>query len=140
MRISVMVLGILFAIWIFFEAMIVTAIFSAGDSEEAAGAGGIAILVAIIIGVGASLALSVPHISMVLFLLGSVLSFIAASSGYATHWFYAVVILMLALFSFFGRRGQLRDRREKAAERDRQIARDQQLDDLMRRQVAPPGE
>lgn len=135
MRIAAMVVGILFAIWIFFEALLVFSLFSAGDAHDDAGLAAIGLFVAILIGLGAVLALAVPHVSMVLFSLGGLLSFAIAAGGYGNHWFYGIIGFMLALFSFAGRRGQLKERRERAAELQRQRDRDDRLETMMRQQI-----
>lgn len=138
MRVAAMVVGILFAIWIFFEALLVFSLFSAGDADDDAGLAAIGLLVAVLIGLGAVLALAIPHVSMVLFTLGGLLSFAIAAGGYGNHWFYGIIGFMLAVFAFAGRRGQLRDRREKAAELQRQRERDARLEALMHQQTLAP--
>lgn len=130
-----MVVGILFAIWIFFEAVLVTSLFEAGGAEDQAAMAAGGIIVAILIGIAAVLALSVPHVSMVLFALAGLLSFAVAGGGYENHWFYGFIGFMLAMFAFFGRRGQLKDRREKAAERQRQEDRDARLESMVQQRA-----
>lgn len=140
MRIAAMVVGILLSIWMFLESLIVYNVADALEEDQFANAASLGFYAAILAGIAAMLVLSVPLISMVIFLLASALSFGAGAMGYGNHYVFGGVLVGLALFAFFGRRGQLRDRREKAAERARQEQRDEQLNEMMRRQVAPPGE
>lgn len=135
MRVAAMVTGILLTIWMFLEALLASALLNAGGAEEEATAAAGGLLVAMVVGLAAVIVLAVPHVSMVLFALGGLLSLAVAAGGYPNHWFFAVVIFMLALFAFFGRRGQLRDRREKAAERARLQEHEARVEELMRRQV-----
>lgn len=134
MRIAAMVVGILFAIWFFFEAVLITGLSNAGGDDQQATAAAGGVVVAILIGLGAVLALSVPHISMVLFVLGGLVSLLAGAGGYTNHYVYAFFGFMLAAFAFFGRRGQLNERREKAAERQRQEDRDNRLETMVYQQ------
>lgn len=138
MRIAAMVVGILFAIWFFFEAVLIVGLSNAGgdDAQATMAAGGI--VAAILIGLGAVLALSVPHISMILFILGGLVSLLTAAGGYTNHWVYAFFGFMLAIFAFFGRRGQLKERREKAAERQRHEDRDNRMEAMVYQQTLLP--
>jgi hypothetical protein len=138
MRVAAMVVGILFAIWIFFEALLVFSLFSAGNADEDAGLAAVGLVVAILLGLGAVLAIAIPHVSMVLFALGGLLSFAIAAGGYGNHWFYGIIGFMLAIFAFAGRRGQLKDRREKSAELQRQRERDARLEALIQQQTLAP--
>jgi hypothetical protein len=140
MRVSAMVVGILLAIWTFFEAALLSGLEEvAGSDENMAGGGGLA---SILCGLAAILVLSVPQISMVLFGLGAASSFAAASQGYGNHYVYGSIMVLLAVMAFFGWRGKKADRRERLAERARQEERDRRMEELLRQQrpITPPGE
>jgi hypothetical protein len=133
MRVGAMVVGILLAIWMFFEGIVVTGFEAAGDSETPIGGAGV--LVSLLCGVGAILVLTVPLFSAILFGLGSLLSFSAAAQGYVTHYLYGSIMVLLTAMSVFGWIGKRRDRREANIERMRQLERDNRMETLMRQQV-----
>ena len=133
MRVGAMVVGILFAIWTFFEAVLIVGLSGAADDDETGALGGGGLVSAILVGIGAALVLAVPLVSMVLFGMAAIVSFLAAGMGYSNHWFYGSVFSGLAIMAFFGWRGKVKASREAATERDRQRQRDEQLAELLRR-------
>lgn len=135
MRVGAMIVGILFAIWVFLEAALVNGLSNASNDEDMSTASGGGALAAILCGIGAVIVLAVPAVSMVLFALAGSISYITASQGYPNHWVYGTVFFGLALMSFFGWRGKAKDRREKNAEQERQRQRDDQLDAIMQSQA-----
>lgn len=134
MRVGAMVVGILFSIWTFFEALLVTGVSGMADDEEMGAAGAGSLLAAIVAGIASALVLALPLFSTVLFGLAGLISFAAAGAGYGNHWFYGSVFLVLGVMAFFGWIGKRKDRRELVAERQRQLERDDRLEMLLRQQ------
>ncbi len=67
MRVGAMVVGILFAIWTFFEALLVYGLSNAADDTETSTAGALGVFAAIVAGIAAALVLAIPLGSAFLF-------------------------------------------------------------------------
>lgn len=137
MRVGAMVVGILFAIWTFFEAVLVTGLSNAADDESTSNAGAGGLLAAIMAGIASALVLALPLFSAILFGMAGLVSFAAAASGYGNHWVYGCVFLALGVMAFFGWIGKRRERRDRLAELNRQAERDDRLEALLRQQRDP---
>ncbi len=134
MRVGAMVVGILFAIWTFFEALLLTGLSNASNDGKTSSAAGFAVVAAIFCGVAAALVLAVPFVSAILFAIAAVFSFSAAGMGYGNHWLYGSVFAALGAMAFFGWIGKRKERREVATEKTRQLDRDARLEALMLQQ------
>lgn len=134
MRVSAMVLGILLAIWTFFEALLAGWAGDVSGDDSLAAAAGLGLIACFFIGVGALLVLAVPQVSMVLFAIGAAMGYGAAGLGWGNQWLYATLMAFLAVMAFFGWRGKKRDQREKQVEQQRQLERDQRLEALLHQQ------
>lgn len=119
MRVGAMVVGILFAIWTFFEALLIGGLGSMGEDEDIQALAGGGLFASLFIGVGAVLVLSVPQVSLVLFAIGGVISYISAAGGYSNHWVYGTIFFGLAIMAYFGWRGKKRDKLEKDTQNQR---------------------
>lgn len=136
MRISVLILGLLLGLLMFFQTVLVYAGGSLSDDETLAGSAAIGVLMALMWLVACALVLPFPLASTVFFALAGFFGLIAAAtSDFADLYIWAAASAVLALMSFSGWRGKVRDRREAVAERQRQLTRDAQLDEMMRRQA-----
>jgi len=104
------------------------------DDEKLEGATGGGLLASMVGVLAAALVLALPLVSAILFGLAGVLSFAAAAAGYGNHWVYGSDFMALGVVAFFGWIGKRKNRRESAAERQRQIDRDDRLETLLRQQ------
>jgi len=134
MRVSAMVIGILFSIWTFFEALLITGLSNAADDDETSSAGAGGLIAAVVAGVASMLVLALPLFSAVTFVVAGLISFAAAAAGYSNHWFYGSIFIVLGVMAFFGWIGKRKERRENQLERLRQVERDNRMETLMRQQ------
>lgn len=129
MRIAVMILGLLLAVWTFVEGFVIAALSSDG-SHESSLAGG-ALIAAMLAALAAALVIAFPLASTVLFSIAGAISLGIAAAGYGNHWVYGSVFMILAVMSFFGWRGKRAAQRQAAIESQRQHERDQRLEALL---------
>ena len=132
MRIAVLIIGLVLGAVILVQSFSVGVLSEIGNNEKNADAGAAGLWVAILWIIGSALAIAFPMASVVLFLLASALAFsVAGSTDYADMWVWGSFGIALAVFSFFGWRGKVRDRRNAQAERQRQLERDDRLEQLL---------
>jgi hypothetical protein len=143
MRIAVLIIGLMLSAWMFLEGFILAFLDTnnalAADDADAAGLAGGGIVVAMIGALAAALAISYPLATTILLMLAGTISLGIAGAGYGNHWLYGIVLLVLAVLSFFGWRGKRKAGREMAAERQRQLERDERMESLIRDQRSQLG-
>lgn len=105
MRVAVLVIGLILLLAIGLQSCFVAtgeALLGGLGGEEAVGGGGaIGLLVALLFGIAAAFALGKPAVSVVIFVLASLLAFMAGSTGFSDMKVWGVFALVLALLSFF---------------------------------------
>lgn len=86
------------------------------NQQQTAGAAAVGILVALLFLIGGAFALGQPTVSMVIFAIAAIFSFIAAAtSNFSDLNIWGVVALILGVMSFFGRREVIRKKQKKVA-------------------------
>jgi hypothetical protein len=133
MRVGAMVVGILFAIWTFFEALLVGGL--SGDNEEMSAAAGLGLGASFFVGIAAVLVLAIPLVSSILFAIGSGLSFGAGAGGYENHYLYGIIFAALAVMAFFGWIGKRNARRRERVKEQVQAERDARYEALLTAQT-----
>lgn len=116
MRIAVLVIGLILTIFLFVQSALVTGLSNASGHKETQQSGSFGILMAVIWIVACGLVIPVPRVSMILFAVAALFGFVF-SGQFSDLKIWAVVSLVLALFSYFGYRGK-RKADAKEAERD----------------------
>lgn len=137
MRVGAMVVGILFSIWTFFEALLITGLSGVADNDETSAAGAGGLLAAIVAGLASALVLALPLFSAILFGVAGLFSFAAASAGYGNHSYYGIVFMGLGIMALLGWIGKKKEQREKQNELRRQTERDERMEALLRQQQDP---
>lgn len=105
MRVAVLVIGLILLLAIGLQSCFVATgealLGGLGGGEAVGGGGAIGLLVALLFGIAAAFALGKPAVSMVIFVLASLLAFMAGSTGFSDMKVWGVFALVLALLSFF---------------------------------------
>jgi hypothetical protein len=139
MRIAVLIIGLVLGFIIMVQSFSVGVLSEIGNNEKNSNAGAGGLWVAIFWIIGSALAIAFPMASVVLFALASVIAFaIAGSSDFQDMWVWGCFGVALAIFSFFGWRGKRKDRREQATEKQRQLDRDNRMEQLLTSQSSRP--
>jgi Ni/Fe-hydrogenase subunit HybB-like protein len=116
MRIAVLVIGLVLSVGLFIQSLLVSAGATIFDDEDAESAAGIGVLMALMWVVGSALAIPLPRVSLVLFVLAGLIG-LAGIAAFPDLAFWSVISFALAVFCFFGYRGKRKaDARE--SERD----------------------
>ncbi len=104
MRIATLIIGLILMFVIGIQGCLVGAGGAFLGDEQLSGGGGMGFLAALLAGIAAAFSLAKPLVSMIIFIIGAIVSFIAASSGFSDMNVWGVLLLILALFSYFGHR------------------------------------
>lgn len=135
MRIAVLIIGLLLGLLMFLQTVLVYAGASATEQDDLAGAAAGGVFMAFLWLVACALVLPFPVASVVLFALAGLIGFAAgASSDFADLPVWGGISFVLAVMAFFGWRGKRAATREVREERQRQIARDERMETLLRQQ------
>lgn len=132
MRKTVLILGLALGFIMFIQAFIVYGLFSAAGDENNASAAAAGLLVVILWVLACAFVIPLPLVSTFAFVLAGLLAvLVGGQSDYTDMWFWGSVGLFLALLSFFGWHGKVKDRREKARETAAQAERDARYEALL---------
>ena len=119
MRVATLIIGLMLVLGLFIQSALVGGLSEMAGDEGSSSAAAVGVLMALIWIFGCALVIPFPRIALGLFVLAGVLGF-AASSEFPDLGAWGGISMVLALFSFFGWRGQRKaDRRER--ERDELI-------------------
>jgi len=116
MRIAVLIIGLVLTFGLFIQALTVSALSDAANTEHDGADGAMGILMALIWLVACGLVIPVPRISMLLFVLAGVIGFASAGPlDFPDLAYWGGVSIFLAVMSYFGYRGKRKQQRKEAA-------------------------
>lgn len=117
MRIAVLILAGVTSVFLFIQALLIAGLSSEGSDEAAAG--GVGLIMALLMLVSAAIVIPFPRIAMGLLIFVGLIGIpTAATTSYGDLWFWGPWGLLLALLSYFGYRGK-KKQQAKEADRDR---------------------
>ncbi len=103
MRIAVLIISLFFVLVVGIQSCTVALGGNLFDQQNLAAAGAIGIIVAFLFILGASFALGLPKISMIMFSIAGILGFIAAAgSQFKDMYIWAIISIVLAGMSYLG--------------------------------------
>ena len=132
MRIATLIIGLLWGALIFIQSM-AAGVFSAEGSEtsSAASAG---LLVAILWLLASALVIAFPKASIILFGLAALVGIFTDPGAFADLQVHGVASIVMAVLSYFGWRGKKKHDADQKAEKQRQVDRDNRLEQLLQQQ------
>lgn len=135
MRIATLIVGLLLGLMLTIQTFAATAIGDLGNDTTTATAAGAGFGMMLLWLLGCALVIPFPLVSTVLFALSALLGLLVPTGDFADlrfHGFAAVVLTIMALLGYRGKRVADREKRE---EQQRQIERDNRMEMLLRQQA-----
>ena len=135
MRIATLIIGLLWGALIFIQSM-TAGVFSSEGSEtsSAAGAG---LLVAVLWLLASALVIAFPKVSIVLFGLAALIGIFTDPGAFEDLQVHGFASIVMAVLAYFGWRGKKKQDADQQAEKQRQLDRDNRLEELLRQQQKP---
>lgn len=115
MGIGVSISGLLLMLIISLQSCTVGARGALLGQERLTEAGSMGLCVAVLLGLGSSLALSKPGWSVILFIMAGIMGFLAKNQGFLDMGFWALVALCLALLMYVGLRMGRREEKTESS-------------------------
>lgn len=122
MRIAVLIIGLVLSFGLFWQAFIVSILSDIGDDEPLSSAAAVGVLMGFMWLVACGFVIPKPRISAIIFALAALFGFVTPSAGYEDLPIWAGMSVVLAVMSYLGYRGKMKDQ-----------AKQQERDELMRR-------
>jgi hypothetical protein len=140
MRLAVLIIGLLLGPLMFLQTFVVNVLSDAGNNEETEQAAAIGVAMALLWLAACAFVLPFPMVSTLLFAVAGLFGLMAAAtSEFVDLYIWGGISFALTWLSFIGWLGKRKDRRESAAERQRQLVRDERMEALLRQQASFPN-
>lgn len=136
MRVTVLILSLLLGALMFVQTVLVYGLGSAANDEGSSGSGAIGVFMCLLWLVAAAFVIPLPMVSVVAFAIAALLGF-AVSGDFPDLAIWGGASLVLGVLSLLGWRGKRKGQREQAAERTRQMDRDNRMEAMMQQGFRP---
>ena len=128
MRIAVLIIGLILMVALFFQSLTINVLSDAANTEDTETAGAVGVFMALIWLVSLALVIPKPRISVILFALAAVIG-AAGWADFPDLKFWSGVSVVLAVMSYFGYRGKMK-------QQAKEDARDATMQQLLTQQAA----
>lgn len=112
MRIATLILGLVLSVGLFMQSLLIFGLSGAIEDEASGAAGALGLFAAFLWLVAAALVISVPRVSLALYIVAALACF-GGASNFPDLTFWGIVSLVLAAFAFLGWRGKRKADAEK---------------------------